>query len=344
MVDHYVSATNDTAFLDERLGPAAARVVDTLLGYALHWRAFAVDGSFLAEYSSSDQNYLECVPSYRGAVAALQGGSVYMMRRVADAIDRLYARDPVLAPRPPELRALADHVSAATRAALYLPGAGFWASRVAAATPPLVPVPTVVDFCHVGRFLRGDLSAAEKSESAAFFLDQLLFPEWTGWLRALAAPEGPSSQRADHGTTGAYTTWASLSIEALAMDDGGWARAAGLFARFAPALRLGPLGQAGQVQVIGANDTTLHPVFKAPEWPYVNIAGANFADVILRSLFGFAPAWAPASLAGVALSPPLDMGGVLGALAHVRTPLGRLATVTSNGRSTSWALEEGAAP
>lgn len=344
MVENYVSSTNDTAFLDERpRGGGSARVVDSLLGFALHWRSFAADGSFLAEYSASDDNYLECVPAYRGAVAALQAGSVHMMRRVADLIERLYARDAVLAPRPPELRALAANVSAATRAALYLPGRGFWAARVAAAAPPLTPVPSVVDFSHVGRFLRGDLSAAQAAESAAFFLDELLFPAWTGWLRALAAPEGPYSQRADHGTTGAYTTWASLSIEALAMDDGGWARAAGLFARFAPALRLGPLGQAGQVQVIGgaANDSTLHPVFKAPEWPFVNVAGANFADVIIRSLFGFAPAWAPAGIDGLALSPPLSMGGVVGTLAHLRTPLGRLATVTSDGARTAWALEEG---
>lgn len=344
MVEHYVSTTNDTSFLNERLGPASARVVDSLLSFALHWRSFTKNGSFLAEYSAADDNYLECVPSYRGAVAALQAGSVHMMRRTADLIDRLYAGDPSLSPQPPVLRALAANVSAATRSELYLPGRGFWATSVAAATPPLVPVPTVVDFCHVGRFLRGDLSSSETRDSAAFFLEQLLFPSWTGWLRALATPEGPYSQRADHGTTGAYTSWASLAIEALAMDDGGWERAAGLFARFSPVLRLGPLGQAGQVQVIGANDSTLHPVFKAPEWPFVNIAGANFADVIIRSLFGFAPAWAPSSLAGVALTPPLDMGGVVGMLAHLRTPLGRLVTVTSDGRNTTWALEEGGAP
>ena len=125
------------------------------------------------------------------------------------------------------------------------------------------------------------------------------------------------------------------------MHDGGWARAVDLFARFSPVLALGPLGQAGQVQVIGAaNDTALHPVFKAPEWPYTQSCGVNFADVIVRSLFGFAPGWADEALSELALSPPLDQGGFTGSLAHLRTPLGRSVTVDSDGTALRWALEE----
>ena len=334
-----MTATNDTAFLDERVGPASLRVADTLLQLALHWQAFDADSDLLVEYSADDGNYLECVPHYRGAVAGLQGGNVFMMRSVADMIDRLYASDPVLGPWPAQLRALAANMSAVTRSRLYVAGAGQWAAFVTSAAPQLTPVPTIVDFAHVARFLRPDLSAAQQSESSDFFLSALLLPAWTGWLRALAVPDGAYSQRADHGTTGAYTTWASLSAEALAYNDGGWARAIGLFARFSPALRLGPLGQAGQVEVIGDGNATEHPVFKAPEWPFAQICGANFADVILRSLFGFSPQWAPASLAGVALSPPLAQGGFVGSLSHVRTPLGRLASVTSDGAALAWALE-----
>ena len=122
------------------------------------------------------------------------------------------------------------------------------------------------------------------------------------------------------------------------MNDGGWERAVQLFARFSPALALGPLGQAGQVQVIGANDT-LHPVFKAPEWPYAQSCGANFADVIIRSLHGFAPGWAAETLADLALSPPLVQGGYIGALRHLRTPLGVLADVVSNGTVLTWVLD-----
>ena len=270
-----------------------------------------------------------------------------MMRSVADMIERLYATDALLGPWPAQLRSLAQNMSAVTRSRLYVTGQGIWNTFVATATPALAPVPTVVDFAHVARFLRPDLDAAQRDESAAFFLSSLLFPKYTGWLRALAAPDGDYSQRADHGTTGAYTTWASLSAEALAMNDGGWTRALDLFSRFAPVLRLGPLGQAGQVQVItpafasaaAPGNETLHPVFKAPEWPFVNIAGANFADVILRSLFGFAPQWAPTSLAGVELSPRLSLGGFIGSLQHVQTPLGRYATATSDGSAVSWAFE-----
>jgi hypothetical protein len=224
---------------------------------------------------------------------------------------------------------------------MYVSGQGLWSSFVSSTNPQFTPVPTVVDFAHVSRFLRNDLSNNQRSESSEFFLSQLLFPTWTGWLRALAVPDGDYSQRADHGTTGSYTTWGSLSIEALAINDGNWSRAITLFNQFSPILRLGPLGQAGQVKIIGIDNSTEHIVFKAPEWPFVNIAGANFADVILRSLFGFFPKWAASSLADVELFPPLVLPLDFNAtLENVRTPLGKLATAKCEQGVVKWSLEE----
>lgn len=338
MMTNYVTATNDTAFLNEVI--LGTRVADTLLALSLHWQKYDADNNLLIEYSDDDSHYLECVPHYRGAVAALQGGSVFMMRSVADMIDRLYSNDAVLAPWPVQLRALASNMSTVTRSIMYVSGQGLWSTFVASASPQLTPVPSVVDFAHVARFLRSDLSTIQRNEASDFFLSQLLFPEWTGWLRALAIPDGDGSQRADHGTTGAYTTWASLSIEALAINDGNWSRALSLFLRFSPVLRLGPLGQAGQVQVIGEANTTDHVVYKAPEWPFVNIAGANFADVIIRSLFGFSPRWAATTLEDVELSPPLPPTmAFTGTLKHVRTPLGKLATSSCSRGGVTWVIE-----
>jgi hypothetical protein len=339
MVSNYITTTNDTAFLNENIGPLSKRVADTLLSLALHWQNFDLDNNLLVEYSDDDGNYLECVPHYRGAVAALQAGSVFMMRSVADLIDRLYSSDPILAPWPVQLRTLATNMSNITRTLMYVSGQGQWSTFVSSANPQFTPVPTVVDFAHVSRFLRNDLSNNQTSESSEFFLSQLLFPNWTGWLRALAVPDGDYSQRADHGTTGSYTTWGSLSIEALAINDGNWSRAITLFDQFAPILRLGPLGQAGQVKIIGIDNSTEHVVFKAPEWPFVNIAGANFADVILRSLFGFDPKWASSSLADVELFPPLVLPLDFNAtLENVRTPLGKLATAKCEQGVVKWSL------
>jgi hypothetical protein len=89
---------------------------------------------------------------------------------------------------------------------------------------------------------------------------------------------------------------------------------------------------------VGAANDTLHAVFKAPQWPFVNVAGANFADVILRSLFGMAPKWAARSLADVPLAPALGQGGFVGRLDHLRTPAG-LASVVSDGARLVWQLE-----
>ena len=101
-VTNYVAATNDTQFLEERLGPQPqVRVVDRLVSFALHWQQFDADGDFLAEYSADDGNYLECVPHYRGTVAALQGGSVFMMRSAADLKARCTRAASRRCPPPP---------------------------------------------------------------------------------------------------------------------------------------------------------------------------------------------------------------------------------------------------
>ena len=78
--------------------------------------------------------------------------------------------------------------------------------------------------------------------------------------------------------------------------------------------------------------------FKSSSLPFVNTAGANFADVILRSLFGFAPKWAARVLDDVPLTPALGQGGFVGRLDHLRTPAG-LASVESDGTRLVWALE-----
>jgi hypothetical protein len=65
----------------------------------------------------------------------------------------------------------------------------------------------------------------------------------------------------------------------------------------------------------------------------------SFGDVIVRSLFGFSPAWGPVVVGDLALSPPLGQGGFVGSLAHLRSPLGSLVSVASNGSALVWAVE-----
>jgi hypothetical protein len=62
-------------------------------------------------------------------------------------------------------------------------------------------------------------------------------------------------------------------------------------------------------------------------------------NVIVRSLFCFAPRWALVVVGDQALSPPLGQGGFVGSLAHLRTPLGSLVSVASNGSALVWAVE-----
>jgi hypothetical protein len=118
---------------------------------------------------------------------------------------------------------------------------------------------------------------------------------WTPhWLRALSLRDGAANvaTRADHGSTGSYDAWPALTAEAIFLTKRK-SEALERLRSLAPATHEGPFGQAHYVA------TEIYPVRKALSYgqDYFASASGAFAEVILRTVFGFSPAvgeeWLP---------------------------------------------------
>ena len=141
----YVAVTGDQAFLGEMVG---ARTVDEhLRNLATAWRSLDTRGEGLADYGHVD-NLLECVPSYVHEVVSLNAANVWMMRSMADGMDRTgdHAEAEVWRTRP--IRSLRASWGATSPAR----GSGSWstptvpAGRSATATTSSAPLAS----CPIG--------------------------------------------------------------------------------------------------------------------------------------------------------------------------------------------------
>lgn len=120
-------------------------------------------------------------------------------------------------------------------------------------------------------------------EMVAFVRKEL----WTkDWLRALSLNdrEAATATRADHGSTGSYDAWPALTIEAFFLA-GRKGEALDRLRSLVPALEEGALGQAHYVA------TERFPVRKAVSFgqDYFEGCSGAFAEVIIRTIFGFSP-------------------------------------------------------
>ena len=106
------------------------------------------------------------------------------------------------------------------------------------------------------------------------------------WMRALSpldpAARSPLARRPDHGWTGAYDAWPAYTVEAMA-QLGEPAAALAFMQRCEGVTRAGPFGQSHEL--IGRGRDA--PASKTQMYDLT--AGGCFAEVIIRSLFGFYP-------------------------------------------------------
>lgn len=268
----YVCVTGDWDFLLEPAG--AGTVMDAMDQIATWWRKLVRPGTGLADYGGV-RNLLECVPSYIGIVPALNAANVFMMRQTAWLWHRLGHQQ-----RAAELGKLADDLAARVLG-LYVRGRGYWACIHADGKH--IPVRTCIDFFTISQCMAEELSSAMQRQMLAFVSSQLLTDHW---MRALSpqdpAARSPRAQRPDHGWTGAYDAWPAYSVEAMA-QLGAPAAALAFLQRCAGVTHEGPFGQSHQLLGPGrAAGTTKTQMYDLS-------AGGSFAEVIIRSLFGFYP-------------------------------------------------------
>jgi hypothetical protein len=186
---------------------------------------------------------------------------------------------------------------------------------------------------------------------------------------AVEQDESPDSVRPDHGSTGAYSSWPSWAAAGTAAADGNWSRGLEMLRMFSAVVQLGPYGQAcvakflfmpaetrlqcqqpGRLIFAGSLvglfdafacrgeielDNETQRVYKAPRWPFANVAGVSFGDTIIGSLFGYQPQWRAATDAELLRPDLLPTSGFVGTLEGLQTPLG-MRTLVSNGRAVAF--------
>ncbi len=273
----YVAVTGDLEFLTARVG---ARTVDEHLRHlATAWRSLDTRGEGVADYGHVD-NLLECVPSYVHEVVSLNAANVWMMRSLAEGMDR--AGDRAEGDR---WRHEADEL-ASRLLDRYVPGEGVWA--VVDTDGVRRPVRHCYDFICSTRFLPDRLDHPTRSEMLAFVESELVTDHW---MRALSLTDrtAAASDRPDHGPYGAFDAWPAMAAEGMLLI-GAPEAALDLLRRSASATREGPFGQA--YELYGPDRDTPHaPIRIAQRGSCLRegSGGGAFAETVVAGLFGFRP-------------------------------------------------------
>jgi len=286
----YLNVTGDKGFLDEKI--KGEKVIDRLEEIGTSWKKLTNGKSLLADYGGPE-NLSETIPTYIHKVPFLNAANVWTMRSLA----QLYSSRGEIA-KSRELNASAAELSNEIKD-LYVNGKGYW--QCLYPYGKFVPVETCIDFLTIGRCMPEDLTEKMKTEMTDFVDNKL----WVGnWMRALALEDESaqktlstekgresikadwpgSSLRADHGVTGSYDAWPALTIESF-VHLGKPRRGLEMLHSVEPVLDEGPFGQSRYVS------NEIAPVRKAAlgGQDFYEGAGTAFAEVIIRTFFGFDP-------------------------------------------------------
>jgi hypothetical protein len=315
MLQAYLLVTGDLALLDERAGEKT--VTEHMRGLATHWKQLVMGNSSLADYGGAD-NLLECVPTYIHGVPSLNAANVGMMRAFADLTE--------LRGDPGEAALLRNDAKNLSNAVLglYVPGQGVW--DCLQPDGKHLGVRHVYDFIMTGRWMSEDIPLSIRSEMVGFVNKELMTKYW---LRALSLqdPAAPQSDRPDHGPMGAYDAWPPLALAAI--NRLGYQRdALDALRRFETVTHEGPFSQSHELL---GKERDARARVAGRGWHNTNaLCGGAFADVIIKSFFGFQPDWAGKR----AFVDPESPRALEGRLVGLRWR-GKLYTVTSDEHGVS---------
>jgi hypothetical protein len=314
---NYLRVTGDRAFLNQKLG--SGTVLQHLDDLALHYQKYLMaDGSGLADFGGDPWHFLECVPTYIHATAGFNAAYVSMLRDMADLYE--FRGKPKLAG---ERRAAADKLVVAIYPQLYVPSRGFWQSRYPDGRQ--FDMRHCLDFQFVAQGIGNDLPSAVREEMRDFVKRELLMKNWMR-AQSLQDPAADKSDRPDHGPMGAYSGWPPETTDGLC-HLGYWQDALEFYRRCEAATHEGAFSQGAEFYGPNKRDYDA-PVRIATAGTICReaVCGAGFADVVIRSFFGFHP-----NLNFASRNPlwkPDAPRGFSGKLRHVRWGT-KLYTITS---------------
>lgn len=277
-LDAYLNVTGDTSFLNKIVNGK------TMLQHLEYMATFyesrpLTKESLLANYGGP-ANLLECSPSYIQGVSSFNAASVYMLRRTASYYERSGNFN-----RAKLLRAKAEKLLPFVLA-LYEPAEGVW--NAMDTTGKKVPIRHCFDYITVGQALEGDLSAKIKSEMNNFVETELLTKTW---MRAMSFkdPAAAKSDRPDHGPMGSYDAWPALTMDVMCRF-GDFDKALAFLRASEAVTHEGPYAQAHEF--VGDQSRGNDPVVRTASrggQDANEVCGTAFAEVIIRSFFGFRP-------------------------------------------------------
>jgi hypothetical protein len=274
----YLAVTQDLAFLDECID--GRTVLQHLERLATNWKGLAQkDHPWLGDYGDI-QNLLECVTNYLHRVPSFNAGNVWMHRRLAQLLE---GRGELR--RAQELRDEAERVKAAVLEC-YVPGEGVW--TCIHANGERVVQRHCYDLALVGYCLHDDLRPVMREEMIRFAHQELLT---RSWMRAQSLRDVGSADadRPDHGPYGAFSAWPAVTAESLFLL--GDPESIRFLLSTVAATREGPYGQAHELVGPGRDgfDAEVRVASRVGCMREC-VCGGAFAEVIVRTVFGFAPA------------------------------------------------------
>ena len=274
----YLRVTGDLAFLDEKLDDGKT-VLQRMDEMATDWKTLVLPDSPLANYGENN-NLLECAPAYIHRVASCNAQNIWMMREDA-ALQELKGN----ASKAKELRDDAEKFLPAVLS-LYKSGDGVWYGLHK--DGQRVELRHCVDYIYVGDAIAADLTPAMRSEMTGFVKRELLTRDW---MRAMSLKDAAAaiSDRPDHGPMGAYDGWPALTVGTM-WRLGFPNDAFDFYCRTAEVTKEGPFAQAREFY--GPHrDQYDAPVRIAERDGCMKecISGVAFADVVIKTFFGFTP-------------------------------------------------------
>jgi len=275
----YLRITGDRAFLSRHVG--SQTVLEHLDRLALHYRDYLMPDSGLADFGGNPWHFLECVPTYIHATAGFNAAYVTMLRDMADLYD--FEGKKSLAD---QRRTAAEKLLVAIYPQLYVAGKGFWQSRYPDGRQ--FDMRHCLDFQFVAQSIGQDLPALVRKEMRDFVVSELLMKNWMR-AQSLKDPAAAQSDRPDHGPMGAFSWWPPETVDGLC-HLGFWKDALDFYRHCEGATHEGAFSQAAefygpkkkeydaQVRIATAGTICREAV-----------CGADFTDVMIRTIFGFHP-------------------------------------------------------
>ena len=318
MLYTYLRVTGDKEFLNEKV--VGKTVLQHMEELATRWKKLVREGDVLADFGDAN-NLLECVPTYINRVPSFNAASVWMMRTLAEIKEERGEKA-----RAKELRADADRLAEKVLE-LYVPGDGVWCSLHRDGSK--VEMRHCYDFVAIGRFMKDDITQTMKDEMIAFVERELLTKNWMR-AQSLSDIAAEQSDRPDHGPMGACDAWPAQTMTAMC-NLGHFDEALDFLHRTEGVTRESAYSQAREFY--GPNKRKYDAPVRIAERIFCcreSCIGGNFADMIIRSLFGYT--LDPEE--DVKLLAPKVPRAFEGKLLHLRHK-GKLYTITSTNEGLS---------